>query len=41
MPAARIPKTNAARLLEGLGIQFSLHHVEVDEEDRSISVSDR
>lgn len=35
MPAARIPKTNAARLLEGLGIQFSLHHVEVDEEDLS------
>ena len=35
MTTAKIPKTNAARLLEGLGIQFSLHRAEVDEEDLS------
>lgn len=35
MPVVKIPKTNAARLLEGLGIQYSLHRAEVDEEDLS------
>ncbi len=32
---AKIPKTNAARLLEGLGIPFSLHSAAVDEDDLS------
>lgn len=35
MSSARIPKTNAARLLESLGIAFALHRVEVDESDLS------
>ena len=35
MPAAKISKTNAARILEGLGIPFELHTAEVDESDLS------
>ena len=35
MPAAKISKTNAARILEGLGIAFELHTAEVDESDLS------
>lgn len=36
MPSAvKIPKTNAARLLEGLHIPFSLHRADVDEDDLS------
>lgn len=33
--AAKISKTNAARLLEKMGIAFSLHHADVDENDLS------
>lgn len=33
--AAKISKTNAARLLEKTGIAFSLHHINVDEKDLS------
>ncbi len=35
MPTAKIPKTNAARLLETLGIPFELHMAEVDSSDLS------
>ncbi len=35
MSAPRIPKTNAARLLETLGIPFELHTADVDESDLS------
>lgn len=35
MSAAKIPKTNAARLLEGKNIPFELHMAEVDEDDLS------
>ncbi|MBD5626746.1 MAG: Cys-tRNA(Pro) deacylase [Desulfovibrio sp.] len=31
----KTPKTNAARLLDRLGIAYTLHHVEVDESDLS------
>ena len=35
MSAAKIPKTNAARLLESKNIAFELHMAEVDEDDLS------
>ena len=35
MSAAKVSKTNAARILEGLGIPFELHMAEVDESDLS------
>ena len=35
MSAAKISKTNAARILEGLDIPFELHMAEVDEGDLS------
>ena len=35
MSAAKIPKTNAARLLESKNIPFELHMAEVDEDDLS------
>ena len=35
MSAAKVSKTNAARILEGLGISFELHMAEVDESDLS------
>ena len=35
MAAAKVAKTNAARLLDGLGISYTLHRVEVDESDLS------
>ena len=35
MSAAKVSKTNAARILEGLGISFELHIAEVDESDLS------
>ncbi|MBO5491678.1 MAG: aminoacyl-tRNA deacylase, partial [Desulfovibrio sp.] len=35
MSTPRIPKTNAARLLETLGIPFELHTADVDESDLS------
>lgn len=35
MGAGKTPKTNAARLLDGLGIPYTLHRVEVDESDLS------
>ena len=35
MAAAKVAKTNAARLLDRLGIPYTLHRVEVDESDLS------
>ena len=35
MPAAKVSKTNAARILEGMDIAFELHTAEVDESDLS------
>ena len=35
MAAAKVAKTNAARLLDRLGISYTLHRVEVDESDLS------
>ena len=35
MPAAKVSKTNAARILEGLGIPYELHTADVDENDLS------
>ena len=35
MSVAKVSKTNAARILEGLGIPFELHMAEVDESDLS------
>ena len=35
MSAAKVSKTNAARILEGLDISFELHMAEVDESDLS------
>ena len=35
MSAAKVSKTNAVRILEGLGISFELHMAEVDESDLS------
>lgn len=35
MSAAKVSKTNAARILEGLGIAYELHTADVDEDDLS------
>ena len=35
MSAAKVSKTNAARILEGLGIPYELHTADVDENDLS------
>lgn len=35
MAAAKVSKTNAARILEGLGIPYELHTADVDENDLS------